>query len=294
MGQCLCISSEKKICSKSTKVALKLPRAINGLEYNSYSRSFIPCSNIHIWLSELYKNSTWTNWIAYNDQNHYNIVKKGHCKGILTWNDTHVSWLCHSVPYFPREFTGKTISEIDKNEQIYGQSFHYYECVITKDLIKNIFHQLYTMDACPIIEHYSGTQTWESELSMFNGRNIITKLVLEDTMVHIAKSPKGVIDIYSDCLTVYYPTSWKVESWIKGDEIKTPCSLITDIKNLSYINCNYKEKQDHSKWAVSDQEWYWVGDLNRMTSQFTRGGGGFVGKDKNIANAFRSLIQTLK
>lgn len=294
MGQCLCSSSEtNETFNKSTKVALKLPHGLNGLEYNSSFKSFVPCT-IQSWLSELYKHSKWTNWVAYNDQNHQHHTKKGHCKGIFTWNDTHVSWLCHSVPYFPKEFTGTTISDIDPSEQIYGQSFHYYECAITKDLIKGIFHQLYTMNACPIIEHYTGTQTWTSERLTFRGELIFTKLVLADNMVHLAKSPNGVVDIYSQCLAIYYPTTWKVESWIRGHEITTPCPFVKDIDKIFYKKCKYKESQDHSKWAVSDKEWYWVGDLNRTTSQFHRGGGGFVGTDQGIANAFRSLIQTLK
>ena len=64
-----------------------------------------------------------------------------------------------------------------------------------------------------------------------------------------------------------------------------------DIDTIFFKDFQYKESQDHSKWAVSDKEWYWVGDLNRMTSQFHRGGGGFIGTDEYIANAFRSLIK---
>lgn len=295
MGQC-CASSES-VDSPSdvakVHVALKLPHGLAGMKYDTSSQTFEPC-HIHVWLSNLYKNATWRHWIAYNDQNYENRVKKGHCKGLLAWNDTHVSWLCHSVPYFPRSFTGTTISDIDVSEQLYGQSFHYYECPITPTLLRAIFHQLFTMEACPVFEHYTGTtMTWEMEKCNFQSM-AFSKLVLTDTLVHMAKSPKAEVDIYSQYVAICYPALWKVETWIRGHTITTPCPLIQDCDTLAYKNIAYKESQDHSKWAVSDKDWYWVGDLNRMTSQFHRGGGGFVGTDAGLARAFRSLIKTIK
>ena len=284
MGQCLCNPDKDK---SITKIALKLPNGIKGMKYDDKSNLFISC-DIQLWLSKLYKKSKWSNWIAYNDQNHLKKVKKGHCKGLVAWNDTHVSWLCHSVPNFPLKFTGSTISDIEKSELIYGQSFHYYECLITTNLIQSIFHQLHIMDACPIIEHYIGNQTWQSENSKDKS---ISKLIFNDKMSHIAKSPLVEVDIYSQYLVNNYPAQWKVESWIRGFIIKNQCSLLQDIDTIFFKDFQYKESQDHSKWAVSDKEWYWVGDLNRMTSQFHRGGGGFIGTDEYIANAFRSLIK---
>ena len=299
MGHCFscvpCCNESTASTSKTTitKLALKLPHGLDGMEYDASSLTFIPCQ-ISEWLKRVYQNATWTNWVTYNDQNHLGVTRKGHCKGIVAWNATRVSWLCHSVPHFPKEFTGNSLSDIDSGEQVYGQSFHYYECDRTPDLVGSIFHQLYTMDACPVLQHYTEKREWGSERATFKKEPIFAKLVLGEGMVHLAKSPKGEIDVYSQCLVVCYPTAWKVETWIRGHFITIPCSLIHDIDTLCYQKTKYQESQDHSKWAVSDKEWYWVGDLNRMTSQFHRGGGGFVGTDKGMANAFRSLIQSVK
>jgi len=287
MGQCLCTCSQIEYV---TKIALKLPNGLNGIKYDETTQTFIEC-NIQIWISELYKNSSWTNWIVYNDQNHLKKVKKGHCKGIVAWNNTHVSWLCHSVPKFPLEFTGSTISEIDKSELIYGQSFHYYECLLKKDLISSILQQLYIMDVCPIIQQYTGIQKFDTEIDIVKS---ISTLELDDNMVHIAKSPSYEVDIYSQYLVNNYPAQWNVETWIRGHLITSPSPLLKDIDIIFFKDHQYKESQDHSKWAVSDKDWYLVGDLNRMTSQFHRGGGGFLGKDKYIANAFLSLIKKTK
>jgi len=299
MGQCFsCVpcfqaSSSSERDRSVTKVALKLPHGLKGMEYDAYKKRFVGC-HIQEWLARLYRDATWTNWVTYNDQNHLGLSKKGHCKGIVAWNETRVSWLCHSVPHFPREFNGTTLSDIEPSEHLYGQSFHYYECDRTPDLVRSIFHQLYTMDACPILQRYTEGRTWDSERVTFKKEGAFTTLALGETMFHLSKSPAGEIDVYSQFLVVHFPTEWKVETWIRGHLITIPCPLVHDIDTLCYESQTYQESQDHSKWAVSDKEWYWVGDLNRMTSQFHRGGGGFVGTDTGIANAFRNLIQRLK
>ena len=94
-------------------VALKLPHGTTGLEYCDQSRNFIHCNDINIWLTQLYLNSEWTQWQVYNDETGHIINdskhKKGHCKGIVAWNNKRISWLCHSVPNFPKSFDGKII-----------------------------------------------------------------------------------------------------------------------------------------------------------------------------------------
>ena len=118
-------------------------------------------------------------------------------------------------------------------------------------------------------------------------KNAISTLSFSEEITHIAKSPKMEIDIYSEYLTIY-ATDWYVETWKRGHAITTP-SPIKDITHLSIFGVKYRESQDHSKWATTDQ-YYWIGDLNRMTSQYKRGGGGFVVKNQGTANALKSII----
>jgi len=187
MGQCFsCVpcfqaSSSSERDRSVTKVALKLPHGLKGMEYDAYKKRFVGC-HIQEWLARLYRDATWTNWVTYNDQNHLGLSKKGHCKGIVAWNETRVSWLCHSVPHFPREFNGTTLSDIEPSEHLYGQSFHYYECDRTPDLVRSIFHQLYTMDACPILQRYTEGRTWDSERVTFKKEGAFTTLALGETM----------------------------------------------------------------------------------------------------------------
>lgn len=279
---------DKKV---DVQIALKFPHTISGITYCNDQKQFIKCNDINNWLFNLYLGKSWTNWQVYNDEtghigNHH--IKKGHCKGIIAWNKERISWLCHSVPNFPRQFSGNSISEIEKSELIYGQSFQYIEVNYTVELISRILHQVQIMEAHIFIEKNS----INNKLFLLKSKTI-SKLDLTDTITHIAKSPHYHIDIYSEVLAIHYPCNWYVESWIRGhhipDSIKE--TLIKDIKHIQFEDITYKESQDHSKWATSKTDkYYWVGDLNRMTSQYMRGGGGFVCEDADVARAFYQLI----
>ena len=304
-----------------TKVALKFPNGFVGVQYDEDHKKFDPC-NIDDWVSSLYKNKLWTSWIVYNDDsahldpNHTETEKHkresvlspsekskrgsvsekseksdksenqlkshstgGHCKGILAWNATHVSWLVHSVPNFPREFTGSTISPIEPSEHIYGQSFFHVTRQADEAFVKQAIAHIYLMNAHVFMKH--------NVPEVEQPKNAISTLSFSEEITHIAKSPKMEIDIYSEYLTIY-ATDWYVETWKRGHAITTP-STIKDVSHLSIFGVKYKESQDHSKWATSDQ-YYWIGDLNRMTSQYKRGGGGFVVKNQGTANALKSII----
>jgi deoxyribonuclease-2 len=244
-------------------------------------------------LKNIYKSQTFTNWIVYNDQMK-KVDKKtahgnAHAKGLVAWNDVKISWLCHSVPEFPSVFNGENgeISDIDQSELVYGQSFQYVEIPYHNDKLCDIMNQLYIMEV-NIVE--------EKNHLTFPKRknNAINTLILSDTVTHIAKSPKHQIDIYSQFIVIQYPHLWKVETWVRGHLIESeiPISLrrVRDIKKINYKDVCYNESQDHSKWAVSDSSFYCVGDLNRMTSQYNRGGGGFICDNKDIAHSLRELI----
>jgi hypothetical protein len=280
--------------SNHTKIALKFPHGKLGIFYNPETKKFEALTDINIWIESLYKDKNWSNWMIYNDECNFEKSKKqgtttlhvthGHCKGIVAWNDETISWLCHSVPNFPSEFSVNTISSIEKSELIYGQSFQYVEIPFETDKLIMIAQQLMIMDAC-IYQQKIQVSFPKKQHKTTNTIDICSGII------HIAKSPSFHIDIYSECIAERYRSQWSVETWIRGHHITKQCTMITDIKYIEYENINYKESQDHSKWAVSSDDYYWIGDLNRMTSQYSRGGGGFLCTDKNIALAFRSLIR---
>ena len=283
MGNCCCVGDTS--LTKSA-VALKFPHGVAGIQYSEDLNHFIHCKDINEWLQSLYLHSDATKWVLYNDETDDIVEKghhtkghytKGHCKGIVAWSDTSISWLCHSVPNFPREFTGKTISPIECSELVYGQSFQYIELPYHNDTLIAIMKQLSIMQANIYVSNHDLTFQASRE-------HEISTLVLTPTVTHIAKSPHHPIDIYSQHIAKQYPSTWHVETWMRGqDHVDT----VKDVKLLHYDTVT---SQDHSKWAVSATDLYWVGDLDRTTSHFRRGGGGFLIRHADISLAFRELI----
>lgn len=86
-------------------------------------------------------------------------------------------------------------------------------------------------------------------------------------------------DLYGDLVAPTLKQNLYVETWIRGYEIGPYCKPkhqyeVLDVEHLDWMGHSYKETQDHSKWAISmDSSYVCIGDINRMTSQFKRGGG---------------------
>jgi hypothetical protein len=269
------------IDTSSIRVALKLPHGSKGVAW--IHTQFQPV-DINDWLKQLYVNSSWTGYVCYNDEmpnSHH--TTKGHCKGILTWNESRIGWLIHSVPKFPATFTGNTISPIDPSELIYGQSFCYMEqsrsVVQLEQVIRqilwmkpNFFHQ----HNLPIITPYPSTPL---EIKL---------LRWSKTMTHMAKSPNHHTDFIGSELQKISQSPWYEETWKRGSEYPVH-STLHSITTLQIANTPFTESQDHSKWATTPGH-IWMGDLNHMRSQEKRGGGGMVIRSPPLAKAFQAFV----
>jgi hypothetical protein len=277
---CCC---SNKLNTDIVYLVLKLPHSKEYILYSKLDKKFIKYNNINDWLTNLYKNNKWTKWIIYNDQGHeFSKTSKGHTKGILTWNNNKIAWLCHSVPKYPKYFSNTGISKIDDSELMYGQSFQYIEINFNNDILNDIITQLKIMQVNVYIKK---CKIPINKIKTIN----INKIKITDNIYHVAKSPNYKIDIYSKYLINEYNYNWKIETWIRGHEINNSINII-DIKKLKFENILYDENQDHSKWGVSDNDYYLIGGLNRMTTQIKRGGDIFICKDKNICLELNKLI----
>lgn len=343
MGQCICFLPENSQTQQATgatagattcagatasiemqpditRVALKFPHGVNGAHFSRLREKFINC-NINEWLADLYKGSLWTHWVAYNDEipdlektnedTHDNKHTAGHCKGIVAWNASRLSWLCHSVPKFPSKFNGNFISIIEESETIYGQSFHYTEVALSEKVTAvKVLKQLLIMHAnvyltspnlpsnklVPMILLLSPVGATTLEVN-----NGFGTMFLTPDIFHIAKPPKLHLDIYEELaklatLDVKTKSKWYIETWIRGHHLEKndqQMSTCLDITELQLNSVSWKSSQDHSKWAVSGQgeKFYFMGDLNRMSSQLSRGGGGMLCEDEQLANALFAMIR---
>lgn len=288
MGNC-CISTTPQT---KKKFALKLPHYTQYLRYDTDMKDFELEADINVWIQNLYCTSYYTNWIVYNDDVSMfgnNHTTHGHCKGIVTWNDNNIGWLCHSVPNFPRKFTGNSISMVEPSELIYGQSFQYIEIPFNKDMLHNIMHHINIMDSNIYISNYT-PEYKEYKNMKFPKIYKFNLLKIDEDIIHIAKPHVYTFDIYSDYITKNSSCRWRVETWQRGHLINTVTPNMIDIKKLKFNDITYTSHMDHSKWAVSNDSYYWIGDLNRMTSQFKRGGGGFICRDIDLTRALNRLV----
>ena len=105
-----------------------------------------------------------------------------------------------------------------------------------------------------------------------------------------AKTAEWNNDLYAGCVTPQEQDTLLVESWIRGKAEGPVCPIsdynTLDIHYLSFvvgsgidsrssgIDSRWSETQDHSKWAITEiKDVICMGDINRMTSQYLRGGG---------------------
>lgn len=278
---------------KERLVALKFPHGPKGVAWNASSGRFEPEGDINAWLARLYAQSSWKGWLCYNDLSPASAhTTKGHCKGILTWNEARIGWLIHSVPHFPRDFLGSSLSAIEPSELMYGQSFLYCEQSRAVVKLEDVLRQLMWMKAnvfhavnMPTVAPYNKAAPLE-----------IKSLRWSATMVHLAKAPRHATDFIGTELTKL-DGPWYEESWKRGGEYAenddaSANNRVVTIHRLSVEAVSFNSSQDHSKWAASPSR-VWIGDLNHMKSQEHRGGGGMVIQYQQLAKAFRAWVTTV-
>ena len=286
-----------------TELAFKFPHNAKGITYNNDELQFNIIDDINNWITKLYVKNNFTNWIVFNDDiskifNHAMMsITSGHCKGIITWNSECIGWLCHSVANYPEIFELNNfelnITRINLPEIIYGQSFQYIEMMYNTELLHDIFDQICIMQANIYIEHY--TPTFANFYSIIRNKlksNLQSKILQINSMIlHIAKSPKCEIDIWSDIICSYYKNlNWRVKTWKHGNHINKFPDNLYEIKHIRFLIYECHEYQDNSKWGISDASLYCVGDLDRLIPQLKNGGGYFLIDNENITNALNDII----
>ncbi len=109
----------------------------------------------------------------------------------------------------------------------------------------------------------------------------------------IYKNDKVNGSIFEDGLTNYLAVSPIIaETWGRPIE-KAWCGGGHQVLNAVNINLNgitWNEQDDHSKWAVGSSLYVCLGDMNRMTSQWKRGGSFFCLSDSGLVAAVRGMI----
>ncbi len=236
-------------------------------------------------------NRTDVSYLLYNDEpplaNSYNFTV-GHAKGVLALDTKGTGFfLVHSIPKFPLGPL-ETSSYIGffKNAYTYGQNAY---CVsITGETADRIAYGLHLV--LPSIYEASLTnevkKNYPNITSLAQGSYSTAPLCVFHSLQTIngtpftffSKSTQWNDDLWSACIAPQLQVNLEVESWIRGSEIGPSCDgtyTVLDTKALKFQDFpsfSWSSYDDHSKWSVGPN-WTCHGDINRMTTQYVRGGG---------------------
>eukprot|EP00112_Aurelia_sp_Birch-Aquarium-sp1_P020029 Seg507.5 transcript_id=Seg507.5/GoldUCD/mRNA.D3Y31 product=Plancitoxin-1 protein_id=Seg507.5/GoldUCD/D3Y31 len=248
-------------------------------------------------------------YMFYNDANPEGkeFFDYGHSKGDVAFNENGGFWLVHSVPKYPNSTHDGY--DYPHSGTYYGQMFF---CVnFNTSEFDKIGMQL----------RYNGPHIHDSNLpssmeqqfpnikSLVNGDFILDAPYNRSVhlissggkrLVHFAKNKNFGADLYAAFVAPSLKTpllaeTWqqghgRTGSWCKGQftvENILRLNIATDTQSFAFVNF-----EDHSKYVLSKTSAnavVCIGDINRMESQFKRGGGTLCTFDSSVWTAFRKF-----
>ena len=264
------------------QIVLKAPHDITGIyiDYKQTTWSSLIC--INDWINNIFETHK-INKIFYNDEvpGKTTDSSHAHAKGILLWDNMTIKWLIHSVPKWPEIGTDMTLPH---SAIIYGQSFILLELPIR--MLSNIMNHLQIMHVNIYVNNCLPDifkLILKTDLDIFD---------MSETISHIAKSSKWNKDLFDDELANIFGGSILAETWMRP--VKKDTQNVDNIELIKWPDGTcYSETHDHSKYAMStnsEKPFVYIGDINHMSSQIHRGGGGVIIKDLHLWEAFYGLI----
>ncbi len=267
-----------------------------SLAYSPYSLNDTQHGALTHTMQQAWKDST--QYILYNDENPFQInynFSVGHAKGALLWDSEGGIFLQHSIPKFPYgPAITSTYVGIPSNAYTYGQHITCFP--MTLGDIK-----LFSYSLPLIIPNIYDTKC-NGSLCLGILKNVIqgqynTSAICETYTLHnmymlFQKTTQWNNDLWATCVGPYYRNNLRVESWIHGNNIGPICNPYDtlDVMSINMNGVQYSEYNDHSKWAIGESPLVCFGDINRMTTQYVRGGGTFCWFDSVLWNILSSSI----
>lgn len=264
-------------------------------------------------LKPVLKQSSQYNIILYNDQKPTTRTRPtstgAHAKGVFASYGKSGFWLLHSIPQFPVQ---DSVYEYPKRSLNNGQAF----LCITLNLedrpsMENLAKHLMMMQ--PNIYGFNLTKAFTDKFGSYGFSDLKNRrkssrehhLVLPIYSANrflftaFSKSKKFNRDLYSKLMAPFLQEDLLVQTWRNGagEVLGSDCRdkyKIIDVESIKFNNqVKWKFSEDHAKWAVSTdskKHHICIADINRMKSQFLRGGGGVCFQSAKIWSTFRSII----
>lgn len=242
-------------------------------------------------------------YIIYNDEppgsSYYNF-SYGHTKGYFAIADDLTGfYITHSIPIYP---TGP--SQSPTYTGLGGNAYTYAQNILCLSVNAS------TLDAMAYKFQLNRPQIYDSKVSdiikteyknitnLANGKYATAAICADQELATVggqtftlfAKSSQWGKDLYDSCVGPRLASDLWVETWIRGSAEGPSCPTsgneTLDVKAVDFgSGFNWSETQDHSKWAVAvNQSVACMGDINRMTTQYSRGGGTACIKDATLSD----------
>ncbi|KHN81095.1 Deoxyribonuclease-2 [Toxocara canis] len=226
----------------------------------------------------------------------------GHTKGVAFFDRQSGIWLVHSIPKFPPP----NAYQYPESATQYGQSIL---CITMK------YSELSKLGTLLYYNHpniYSSSLPTQMAAENVDLQNAISgKYHRKSPFYHIAdlvsagghhfkafaKTKKFDKDLYDGLVAPQLSIPLTVETWRRGMEVPLECNAKFIVLDVQYVKVGrtkrFKSTKDHSKFAISsdrEQPFVCIGDINRMRSQYVRGGGTVCVKDTLLWKAYYDVI----
>lgn len=240
-----------------------------------------------------------------------------HSKGLLFVDETQGFYIIHSKPNWPAARNATNNQAIPFPDDEYAQSLI---CVTVSSNTANIIASSLQINRPFIYSSYISSNM-ASKFPMIDA--VINKVTTDTdysivnissvgnlSFTQFAKSKSWGKDLYDDLVAPYYSVPLNVETWIDGSggRMSSLCTNETNVVEYDIYQVNsitmsdggahWLNTEDHSKWCTSTGTnnvlVSCVGDINRMCSQESRGGGTLCFFNTNLHESFSSIIDSVE
>eukprot|EP01133_Synstelium_polycarpum_P008399 gene8399-9880_t len=254
-------------------------------------------------------------WVMYNDQPPNNEASStyAHSKGSLAFSSTAGFWLIHSTPRFPLDPTTDHYA-FPENEIKNGQS---YLCIsLAASQFSSVVGRLFVNR--PYIYSHNVPTTTKLPVTQLlaliggdyenqpTGDQVTINTIGGVKLEVFAKNREWNNDLYENLVQTTLRQAMIVTSWRLGANSTIMPTFCTPTYKYDSINSveltigdgadqmSWKYTKDHSKWAVSLDDtstpYLCIGDINRMFSQYKRGGGTACFNNVDLWKSYYSMI----
>ncbi|XP_062586026.1 uncharacterized protein LOC134247711 [Saccostrea cucullata] len=216
----------------------------------------------------------------------------GHTKGMYAFDEKQGFWLISSVPKFPAPLSHNYSYEQEQTKL--GQAMI---CVSLSRKYLTVIEDIFNITDPNIYDPKRGPRRHYSHVTLVPYKVFPISTVKGQRFRFFAKSSIFGKDLYDGLVAPELRESLYVHTW--EPNLTSACNMEFKVMNIEIIKFSnvteFKSNSDHSKWIVSkDDFWVCVGDINRKTTQFKRGGGTICLSSESVWRAFTALMKSVK